>query len=104
MLHNLLANAIKFSDKGRITVTAEDSGVELVIGVHDQGQGIDPENLERIFERFFQEKTRHLGAGLGLAICKTIVEEYGGRIWAESSGRGQGASFWFTVPTEVGEE
>ncbi len=104
VLHNLLANAIKFSDKGRITVTAEDSGVELVIGVHDQGQGIDPENLERIFERFFQEKTRHLGAGLGLAICKTIVEEYGGRIWAASSGRGQGASFWFTVPTEAEEE
>jgi len=104
VLHNLVHNAIKFTEEGRITVTAEDMGDELAIGVRDQGQGILPENLDRIFERFFQEKTRHLGAGLGLAICKAIVEDHGGRIWAESAGRGQGATFWFTVPVKEEEE
>jgi len=104
VLRNLIHNAIKFTEEGRIVVTAEDRGEELKIGVRDQGQGILPENLDRIFQRFFQEKARHLGAGLGLAICKAIVEEHGGRIWAESAGRGQGATFWFTVPVETGEE
>jgi PAS domain S-box-containing protein len=103
VLRNLLYNAIKFSDEGKIVVTAEERGGELVIGVRDQGQGILPENLERIFQRFFQEKTRHLGAGLGLAICKAIVEEHGGRIWAESAGRDQGATLRFTVPAQAEE-
>ena len=104
VLHNLVHNAIKFSEEGRIVVTAEDRGQELAIGVRDEGQGILPENLEQVFQRFFQEKARHLGAGLGLAICKAIVEEHGGRIWAESAGRGQGATFWFTVPVDAKEE
>ena len=98
VLRNLIQNAISFSEKGKIVVTAEDRGQELAVAVRDQGQGILPENLERIFQRFYQEKTRHQGAGLGLAICKAIVEEQGGRIWAESDGRDQGATFWFTVP------
>lgn len=103
VLQNLIYNAIKFSDKGEIVVTAVDRGGEVAIGVRDQGQGILPENLGRVFERFFQEKTRHPGAGLGLAICKAIVEEHGGHIWAESAGRGQGATFWFTLPAAACE-
>jgi len=99
VLRNLLDNAIKYSDDGRIVVTAEERDGELVFAVSDQGYGILPENLENVFERFFQEKTRHLGAGLGLAICRAIVEDHGGRIWAESSGQGQGTTIRFTVPT-----
>jgi signal transduction histidine kinase len=104
VLRNLLDNAIKYSDDGRIVVTAEERGSELVIAVSDQGYGILPENLENVFERFFQEKTRHLGAGLGLAICRAIVEDHGGRIWAESPGQGQGATILFTVPTVASVE
>jgi signal transduction histidine kinase len=103
-LSNLLDNAIKYSKEGRIVVTAEPQDNMLLISVIDQGQGILPENLERVFERFFQEKTRHFGAGLGLAICRTIVEVHGGRIWAESAGRGQGATIRFTLPTIDGDE
>lgn len=98
VLNNLLDNAIKFSDEGQVLVTAEPGEGELVIAVSDQGQGILPENLERVFQRFYQEKTRHLGAGIGLAICKAIVEDHGGRIWAESAGRGQGATIRFALP------
>jgi PAS domain S-box-containing protein len=104
VLSNLLDNAIKYSKEGRIVVTAEPQDNMLLISVIDQGQGILPENLERVFERFFQEKTRHFGAGLGLAICRTIVEVHGGRIWAESAGRGQGATIRFTLPTIDGDE
>jgi PAS domain S-box-containing protein len=99
VLRNLLDNAIKYSDDGRIVITAEERDGELIFAVSDQGYGILPENLENVFERFFQEKTRHLGAGLGLAICRAIVEDHGGRIWAESSGQGQGTTIRFTVPT-----
>jgi signal transduction histidine kinase len=104
VLNNLLDNAIKFSDEGQIVVMAESGEGELVIAVSDQGQGILPENLERVFQRFFQEKTRHLGAGVGLAICRAIVVDHGGRIWAESAGRGQGATFRLTLPTAASGE
>ena len=104
VLSNLLDNAIKYSEAGRIVVSAEPRDGMLVIAVADQGQGILHENLEKVFGRFFQEKTRHLGAGLGLAICRAIVEEHGGHIWAESAGRGQGATIRFTLPTIDGDE
>jgi signal transduction histidine kinase len=104
VIRNLLDNAIKYSDDGRIVVTAQARDGELMISVSDQGYGILPQNLENVFERFFQEKTRHLGAGLGLAICRAIVEDHGGRIWAESAGQGQGTTIRFTVPTVVRKE
>jgi signal transduction histidine kinase len=72
--------------------------METLITVQDSGDGILPENIDRVFERFFQEKTRYEGVGVGLAICKAIVEAHGGRIWAESAGRGQGAIFGFALP------
>ncbi len=100
---NLLHNAIKFTPEGgRIGVRAfQGEGDEVVIEVWDTGVGIAPEDLPRIFERFYRaDRARGgSGTGLGLAIAKHIVEAHGGRIWAESA-PGRGATFRFTLPGE----
>jgi PAS domain S-box-containing protein len=100
VLLNLLDNALKFSNRGSVVISAEVRGREVEIAVRDSGQGILPENLGRIFDRFFQEKPRFEGVGVGLSICRAIVEGHGGRIWAESPGRGQGSTLHFTLPLE----
>ncbi len=80
---------------------------EVVISVADQGEGIAPEHLNRLFEKFFRIKSglgRHVvGTGLGLPISRTIVESHGGRIWAASR-VGEGTTFYFTLPLEVGDK
>jgi signal transduction histidine kinase len=83
------------------------AGVPVVeVSVADQGAGLTPEQCERAFEKFYRgdvELTgKHPGAGLGLAICRGLVEAHGGRIWAESRGPGTGAVFRFTLPVAVG--
>ncbi len=98
VLTNLVDNAVKFSDQGKIVVSAEKKAHEVEIAVSDAGRGIPRENLDRVFERFWQENPSIPGAGIGLAICKTIVEAHGGKIWAESARRGQGATVRFTLP------
>ncbi len=103
VLSELLSNAIKFSPpETRVRLAAQPlSPGEVWFCVEDQGRGIPPEKLERIFERFQQgdaSDTRELGGtGLGLALCRSIVEQHGGRIWAECE-PGQGARFMFTLP------
>jgi signal transduction histidine kinase len=102
VLYNLLDNAVKYSaDGGLIVVRAEVSEHEVTISVADQGAGIAPEHLNRLFERFFRVKFasgRHVvGSGLGLPIARNIVEAHGGRIWAESS-LGEGTTVSFTLP------
>jgi signal transduction histidine kinase len=76
---------------------------EVIVSVADQGVGISPEHLNRLFEKFFRVDSglkRHVvGSGLGLPICRTIVEAHAGRIWAESK-IGQGSTFYFTLPLE----
>jgi signal transduction histidine kinase len=104
VLTNLIDNAIKFSDQGQILVSCHSDGREVEVSVSDQGQGILPENLDRVFERFFQEKSRFHGLGVGLAISKMIVEAHGGTIWAESAGRDRGASLHFRLPVMGSEE
>ena len=99
---NLLSNAIKFSpDGGRITVTVKDAGPVVQTSVSDQGIGIPKDQLERIFERFYQvngsARRRFGGAGLGLAIVKRIIEMHGGQVWVESE-LGKGSTFHFTIP------
>ena len=102
-LGNLLHNAIKFTPaQGQIWVRASQQGADVLVEVADTGPGIPPEDLPRVFERFFRgDRSRPSqggGTGLGLAIAKHVVEAHGGRIWVESEGRpGQGATFRFTL-------
>jgi signal transduction histidine kinase len=99
---NLLSNAIKFSPNGgEITVRLQDTGEMVQASVSDTGIGIPADQLDRIFERFYQvdgSATRKFGgAGLGLAIVQRIIEAHGGRIWVESE-LGRGSTFSFTLP------
>jgi signal transduction histidine kinase len=101
VLRNLLTNAVKYSpDGGRIMVSLASEPGGTVVRVRDQGIGLAPEERAHIFDRFFRANgVRRLeGAGLGLYICQAIVAAHGGRIWAESSGIGQGSTFCFTLP------
>ena len=95
---NLLGNAIKFSRRGgRIEFAAERSPGSVLFRVKDEGRGIPKDKLERIFERFEQvdasDAREKGGTGLGLAICRSIVEQHGGRVWAESE-LGRGSTFY----------
>lgn len=100
VLVNLLSNAIKFTPRGgRVRVRgARVDRNEIVIAVEDSGRGIEPADLDRIFDHFWQASdTAAMGSGLGLAICKSIVELSGGRIWAQST-VGVGTTVYFTLP------
>ena len=101
---NLLSNALKFSHKGgRVEVSLRRTENEAVISVRDNGQGITPDFLPHVFERFRQadgsEKRTHGGLGLGLTIARRLVEMHGGNISAESEGDGKGATFIVSLPT-----
>ncbi|MDT4954021.1 MAG: hypothetical protein QOJ02_2159 [Acidobacteriota bacterium] len=100
---NILANAVKFSgEKTRVTVACEVDEEEARVMVEDEGQGIAPEFLPFVFERFRQadsSKTRsHGGLGIGLALVKSFVEAHGGRVHAESAGVGRGSRFTVHLP------
>lgn len=101
VLRNLLDNAVKYSPHGGLVVVRGEVGEgEVIISVADQGVGIAPEHLNRLFERFFRarELEEHVaGSGLGLPIAQAIVKSHGGRIWAESK-LGKGSTFYFTLP------
>jgi signal transduction histidine kinase len=99
LMSNLLGNAIKFSPEGgKIIVSARRQGIEAVVSVTDQGPGIPPELLPKVFDRFWQAKeSQSMGSGLGLSIAKGIIEAHHGKIWAESK-LGKQTSFFFTLP------
>ncbi|WP_392480941.1 response regulator [Nostoc sp. C110] len=101
-LTNLLSNAIKFSSAGStVWLGAQQEGDEVLLTIKDTGRGIPTDKLEIIFERFQQvdssDSRNHDGTGLGLAICKSIMQQHGGRIWAEST-LGEGSTFYVTLP------
>ena len=108
ILRNLVENAIKYSpDGGRIGVSARVRSEDVLTSVSDQGIGIEEKQLEHIFDRFYQvdnASTRKVGgSGLGLSICKAIVEAHNGSIWVESE-PGIGSSFHFTLPLALQKE
>lgn len=102
VISNLLSNAIKFTREGTISIAAyvndkiKDKEEELTIAVRDDGTGIDPSIMSRLFTKFATRS--EVGTGLGLYISKNIVEAHGGRIWAENNIDGRGATFRFSLP------
>lgn len=99
---NLISNAVKYmGGKGTITVDANSSDDAITVSVADTGIGMTGEQAERVFEEFYKaDESRHDrgSTGLGLSICRSIVEKHGGRMWAMSRGPGQGSTVFFTLP------
>jgi signal transduction histidine kinase len=107
---NLLTNAAKFTDgegveggnggRGTITISIRAEGDQAIASVSDTGSGIDKDMLPRLFQKFAAKSFK--GIGLGLYICRWIVELHGGRIWAQNNPGGKGATFTFTLPVSGG--
>jgi nitrogen-specific signal transduction histidine kinase len=96
VISNLVSNAFKFTSKGEISVRAEKKGDEIIVSVRDNGSGIDPEIMPRLFTKFATNSDK--GTGLGLYICKSIIEAHGGKIWATNNSDVRGATFAFSLP------
>jgi CheY-like chemotaxis protein len=113
ILLNVLNNAVKFTEAGRVELIVESSGpamngrIKLHMAVRDTGIGVPPDRVDRLFESFTQTDAsisrRFGGTGLGLAISKRLAEAMGGTMWAESDGPGRGSTFHITIATHVAE-
>lgn len=98
LFSNLLSNAMKFTDQGKISVLSEKTSDSFRVRIKDTGIGLESEDLDRIFDRFFQKTPATSGMGLGLALAKEITLLHGGKIWAESPGLGKGSAFIVEFP------
>jgi signal transduction histidine kinase len=96
VISNLVRNAIKFTKEGDILIAVRKDDSRVIVSVKDTGSGIDPEIEPRLFSKFASKSFE--GTGLGLFICKSIVEAHDGRIWAENNADGKGATFSFSIP------
>jgi two-component system sensor histidine kinase VicK len=99
VISNLLNNAVKFTKQGHITISTEKEkkyGKEVIVRVTDSGSGIDPDIMSRLFTKFATKS--HTGTGLGLYICRSIVETHAGKMWAENNRDDRGATFSFSLP------
>jgi light-regulated signal transduction histidine kinase (bacteriophytochrome) len=106
LFQNLVSNAIKFRGRARpmVTISCEPRGDQWLLTFHDNGIGISPEFTERIFDlgRRLHTREEYPGSGIGLALCRRIVERHGGRIWCVSK-EGEGSSFYVLLPRQVDE-
>ena len=102
LFHNLLNNAVKYSKEfGRIIISASKNETALTISIKDEGTGMTSDQIDHVFDEFYKaDESRHdfESSGLGMAICKRIVEKHGGTIWVESPGLNEGSTFYFTLP------
>jgi signal transduction histidine kinase len=105
VLINIINNAVKYSPvKSKIIFDAHDDGEFVTISVKDSGIGMTKDQIEHIFDEFYKvDESRHDfdSCGLGLSICKSIIEKHGGKIWVESPGLRKGSTFYFTVPSSI---
>ena len=95
VIYNLLANSVKFTEEGYIRVAVEKDSREIIVSVIDSGKGIDPDIMARLFTKFSTKS--ETGTGLGLFICKSIIEAHGGKIWAKNNIDEKGSTFGFTM-------
>jgi signal transduction histidine kinase len=104
LINNLISNAVYFSyEKGVIVISAEQNAESVTFSIQDEGIGLTPSHLDHVFDELFKaDSSRHNinTTGLGLSICKRIVQNHHGRIWAESPGLGKGTTFRFTIDNQ----
>ena len=103
LFDNIIGNSVKYSPNGgNITIDAKDDGKLVMVSVGDEGIGITSEQIDHVFDEFYKaDEARHDfdSSGLGMSICRRIVERHGGKIWIESSGLHKGTTVYFTIPS-----
>jgi PAS domain S-box-containing protein len=106
LFDNLISNAVKYSQENNVKITLDAKKLDdfIVVSIKDAGIGLEPQQIQHVFDEFYKaDYSRHdlKSTGLGLSICKRIVEKHGGHIWVESLGKGKGSTFCFTLKTPI---